>query len=50
LKEEFRAAQSVGINELHFDLMDASFVPNLTLGFDFITLAKKIFFCPAGHI
>jgi ribulose-phosphate 3-epimerase len=42
LKDEFRAVQSVGINELHFDLMDASFVPNLTLGFDFITLAKKI--------
>lgn len=46
LKDEFRAVQSVGINELHFDLMDASFVPNLTLGFDFITLAKKYCFLP----
>ncbi|HOK09539.1 MAG TPA: ribulose-phosphate 3-epimerase [Candidatus Hydrogenedens sp.] len=41
LKEEFRTLQRININELHFDMMDGRFVPNLTLGFDFISLAKK---------
>ncbi len=41
LAEEFRTVQRVGIDELHFDIMDGTFVPNITLGFDFISLAKK---------
>jgi len=41
LKEEFHFVQKIGIDELHFDIMDGTFVPNLTLGFDFISLARK---------
>jgi len=41
LEEEFRSVQKIGIDELHFDIMDGTFVPNLTLGFDFIPLAKR---------
>lgn len=41
LEEEFRSVQKVGIDELHFDIMDGNFVPNLTLGFDFVALARR---------
>lgn len=42
LESEIRTVQRVGIDELHFDIMDGDFVPNLTLGFDFISLAKRV--------
>ncbi len=46
LEEEFRFVQQVGIDELHFDIMDGNFVPNLTLGFDFISLSLRFFSLP----
>ncbi len=42
LEREFKVLENVGIDELHFDIMDGNFVPNITLGFDFIKLAKQI--------
>ncbi len=42
LEREFKVLEGIGIDELHFDIMDGCFVPNITLGFDFIKLAKQI--------
>lgn len=42
LERDFKILQSVGFDELHFDIMDGNFVPNITLGFDFIRLAKQV--------
>ena len=39
LEEDLLALKTGGIDELHFDIMDGVFVPNLTLGFDFIRAA-----------
>lgn len=41
LENDLRALQEGGIHELHFDIMDGAFVPNLTLGFDIIRAAKS---------
>ncbi len=41
LAEQFAELEAAGCNELHFDIMDGDFSPNLTLGPDFITMAKK---------
>lgn len=41
LEDDLLALQDGGIDELHFDIMDGAFVPNLTLGFDFIRAAKS---------
>lgn len=40
LEDDLRALKDGGIDELHFDIMDGAFVPNLTLGFDIIRAAK----------
>jgi ribulose-phosphate 3-epimerase len=40
LEDDFRALEEAGCDELHFDIMDGLFVPNITLGFDFIKAAK----------
>lgn len=41
LEDDLLALKEGGIDELHFDIMDGAFVPNLTLGFDIIRAAKK---------
>jgi len=42
LEDDIQALERVGIDELHFDIMDGVFVPNITLGPDFIRAAKEI--------
>ena len=32
LAEELRAAEEAGCDEIHFDVMDGQFVPNITMG------------------
>jgi len=41
LEEDLVALERGGIDELHFDIMDGAFVPNLTLGFDVIKAARS---------
>ena len=40
LEDDLAALASAKCDELHFDIMDGMFVPNFTLGFDFIKAAK----------
>lgn len=42
LEDDFRSLEQAGVHELHFDIMDGAFVPNITLGPDFIRAAKEV--------
>lgn len=41
LEKDFRELEAVGCDELHFDVMDGLFVPDFTLGCDFIKAARS---------
>lgn len=42
LEDDIKALEQAGCDELHFDIMDGIFVPNFTLGSDFIKAAKDV--------
>jgi ribulose-phosphate 3-epimerase len=48
LEDDLKALEGAGCDELHFDIMDGHFVPNITLGFDVIKAARGCCAIPAS--
>jgi ribulose-phosphate 3-epimerase len=42
LEEQVRALEEAGVEYIHVDIMDGRFVPNFTLGPDFVTVLRQI--------
>ncbi len=42
LQDDIEALAKAGVDELHFDIMDGIFVPNITFGMDFVRAAKEV--------
>jgi ribulose-phosphate 3-epimerase len=42
LEDDLKALEEAGCNELHFDIMDGIFVPNITLGAEIVKTAKRV--------
>ena len=42
LEREIRGLEDAGIDELHFDIMDGTFVPNITMGVEVVRAARKV--------
>ncbi|HOZ46367.1 MAG TPA: ribulose-phosphate 3-epimerase [Candidatus Hydrogenedentes bacterium] len=51
LEDDLKALETAGCDELHFDIMDGLFVPNFTLGIDFVKAVKNCCNLPCnGHL
>lgn len=42
LEDDLKALEEAGCDELHFDVMDGIFVPNITLGADIVKAARRV--------
>lgn len=49
LEESVRALENAGVEYLHFDIMDGHFVPNFTLGPDFIRCVREMTSIPFDY-
>lgn len=48
LEDDLNALEAAQCDELHFDIMDGVFVPNITLGFDIVRAATRACRVPAS--